>query len=368
MQKFTLYTWPDSQPFVGNDKCKLVLPKGDTTQLDSSYLVPVEENPGLIDTIYVQVRFPETQEWDEAFEADTDERILADYDGNYYVEEDLYVHKSATYKAKIGSKIAVLVEFAPRTRLVVQLPEGMSLALANEDPAFISSVSKAAREQMLQQIEDYLHADNMCLIEEDIEMPAREDEPPVNVPKAGSARRGTTIRMCRHTFHLENIKYGIHSEETCDFMADLFCDGKLIGTVENDGHGGSTRFELRPDIIKSAQTTEHIHKIAAKLRKVTWLRCKDGTRIPFDFGHVADLLLVLKDYPTPYHDKDGRPVWISESPDHVENEGGLHVRIFKWPNMDTQTDFHRVNKATASKGRRFIEADISSYLQTKQYI
>ena len=38
----------------------------------------------------------------------------------------------------------------------------------------------------------------------------------------------TTFNLVGHKFTLKNIQYGIHSEETPDFMADLYCDGKFL--------------------------------------------------------------------------------------------------------------------------------------------
>ena len=93
------------------------------------------------------------------------------------------------------------------------------------------------------------------------------------------------FKLAGHTFTLKHIQYGIHSEETVDFMADLYCDGKLIAFVENDGHGGSTNAQWNPDHIDFAREME------LAVRKEVWLTCQDGTQIYYTLGEVADEVL-----------------------------------------------------------------------------
>lgn len=58
---------------------------------------------------------------------------------------------------------------------------------------------------------------------------------------------------------LKKIKVAEHmSEETTAFTADLFVDGKNIGYVKNDGHGGCTDYNSNPDeksreVLKAAE-------------------------------------------------------------------------------------------------------------------
>ena len=98
MKRYTLYTWPDSQEFVGNSKCHLVVPKGDSLQLDSSYMVPEDvEAPAPAERTYVLADWPAKQKFEDlADKADAgDDRILCDYDGNVFVESRLYEEHTA---------------------------------------------------------------------------------------------------------------------------------------------------------------------------------------------------------------------------------------------------------------------------------
>ena len=93
------------------------------------------------------------------------------------------------------------------------------------------------------------------------------------------------FKLAGYTFTLKNIRYGIHSEETPDFMANLYCNGKLIAFVENDGHGGSTNARWNPDHIDFAREVE------MAVRKEVWLTCQDGHQIYYTLGEVADEVL-----------------------------------------------------------------------------
>lgn len=93
MKRYTLYTWPDSQEFVGNSKCHLVVPKGDSLQLDSSYMVPEDvQAPAPAERTYVIADWPAKQKFEELSDKSDagDDRILCDYDGNVFVEFRLY--------------------------------------------------------------------------------------------------------------------------------------------------------------------------------------------------------------------------------------------------------------------------------------
>lgn len=69
------------------------------------------------------------------------------------------------------AKVALLVEFAPRTRVVVDIPDGVSVDTFMENDENFSKVTKAAREQMLENgVQDYLSGENMWW-EEDNECP-----------------------------------------------------------------------------------------------------------------------------------------------------------------------------------------------------
>lgn len=95
------------------------------------------------------------------------------------------------------------------------------------------------------------------------------------------------IKLAGHTFTLKHIQYGIHSEETVDYMADLYCDGKLIAYVENDGHGGCSTAHWNHDNL------DFVREVELAVRKEVWLTCQDGTQIYYTLGEVADEVLEL---------------------------------------------------------------------------
>lgn len=99
------------------------------------------------------------------------------------------------------------------------------------------------------------------------------------------AGKHETITVAGYVFHLEAIQTGIHSEETPDYIASLYCDGVRIGTVENTGKGGATLFHASP---KSALDRRAINAIENDVRKVVCFECLDGTPIHWDLGIVAD--------------------------------------------------------------------------------
>ena len=59
------------------------------------------------------------------------------------------------------AKVALLVDFAPRTRVVVDVPEGMSVEDYLEDNTNYDKVVAQARAQMCEEIENYLSGENM---------------------------------------------------------------------------------------------------------------------------------------------------------------------------------------------------------------
>lgn len=95
--------------------------------------------------------------------------------------------------------------------------------------------------------------------------------------------RQAIFKVGGHTFGLSRVRFGIHSEETIDFMADLFCDGKPIACVSNDGHGGATSCYPHPDA-----DMEYYRAIRDEVGKYVWLVCRDGTTFFHDLGTVAD--------------------------------------------------------------------------------
>lgn len=59
------------------------------------------------------------------------------------------------------SKVALLVEFAPRTRVVIDVPDGITALDYLETNDGWDKVAEMAREQMLQESENYLSGENM---------------------------------------------------------------------------------------------------------------------------------------------------------------------------------------------------------------
>lgn len=91
------------------------------------------------------------------------------------------------------------------------------------------------------------------------------------------------FRLAGHTFTLKKVQIcDFMSEETTCFQANLYCDGKLLAQVHNEGHGGATFYYLTADDIDWAR------QIEAEVRKEVWLVCLTGDIIYHDLGTVAD--------------------------------------------------------------------------------
>lgn len=172
-----------------------------------------------------------------------------------------------------------------------------------------------------------------------------------------------TMTVAGHNFRLKDIQFGLHSEETCDFTATLVCDGEVIGTVENEGHGGPTDF-----CAAAGTDTAKIRQILDAVRKSVWIRCMNGSIMYHDFGTIADKLLMLEDAPTPYRDKNGTPVWISTTPDNEENRGGLYVQIYNYPSEDCQVDYHRIDARTVGQGQKTFTKALQEYISKQDYL
>ena len=96
-----------------------------------------------------------------------------------------------------------------------------------------------------------------------------------------------TFTIAGHSFTLKHIQYGIHSEETVDFIAELFCDGKFLCDCENDGHGGATFTWCRPE------SKDKYFQVLEEVGKEVWITCNDGTKLYHNLGTVADELLSI---------------------------------------------------------------------------
>ena len=103
-----------------------------------------------------------------------------------------------------------------------------------------------------------------------------------------SKRKTISFTLAGHVFHLENVRYGIHSEETCDYTADLYADGKYLGKASNFGEGGDT------DIMPSRKTDFDLLKTVEKdISKEVWLVSKNGHKFHYTLGVIADKILQL---------------------------------------------------------------------------
>lgn len=100
-------------------------------------------------------------------------------------------------------------------------------------------------------------------------------------------KKDTTLAFAGHTFSLKDVQFGIHSEETCDFVADLYADGMFIGQAANHGHGGMTLVNGFPG---EKTFSEKVRKdVEAQTRYV----CNNGTKVHWYLGDVADMILIL---------------------------------------------------------------------------
>lgn len=59
------------------------------------------------------------------------------------------------------SKTALLIDFCPRTRIVVDVPEGISTAEWLENQENWDNLAKTAREKMAEELPNYLNGENM---------------------------------------------------------------------------------------------------------------------------------------------------------------------------------------------------------------
>ena len=126
-----------------------------------------------------------------------------------------------------------------------------------------------------------------------------------------------TFTLAGMTFSLKKVRYGIHSDETPDYMADLYCGKDLIAHVSNDGHGGCTFAHWNPDKVELAK------QIEARVRKEVWITCENGSKIYHDLGTVADEILEIIER-NKFITRNQKKGLVLEK----ENEIGLYVRKY----------------------------------------
>jgi len=153
--------------------------------------------------------------------------------------------------------------------IVSHLPQGTLIpkqaACGQTCPEFSGEVSRRAIE---------LNTKNVC--------PKCREE----ILRILSNPQGETVTIAGHRFHLEEIQKGIHSEETADYIASLYCDNQRLGTVENDGHGGMTFFHA-----STFADRDWVENIRKEIEKEILLTCQDGTIIYYHLGDIADQIL-----------------------------------------------------------------------------
>lgn len=235
-------------------------------------------------------------------------------------------------------------------------------AANKKDDSEIIEITKTFAAELLALAREQLIHDGYTV---EKQVPAKkEGKPTARERKAGKEDPDKTITLAGHTFRLRDIRFGLHSKETCDFKATLVCDGQRIGVVENLGQGGPTDFHALEgtDIRKTSD-------ILADIRKTIWIRSFNGATINHDFGTVTDDLLILEDAPTPYREANGRPVWVSvKLDDSEENVGGLYIQIYRYPSLDCQVDYHCIDARTTGQGQEAVTKALQEYISQQDYL
>ena len=168
--------------------------------------------------------------------------------------------------------------------------------------------------------------------------------------------QGKTLTLAGHLFYLMNVSYGIHSEETTDFTADLFCDGKKIGYVENEGHGGPTSFYASLPWEK----TNELLVVKNEIEKLPWLKCTNGTIFRQNFGVIADHLLIMEEFPTKYQTPYGNPLWIYKN---LSKDNKREILVCEYPCSKDMVPKFTLPQETIEKGSKAIEESIQAYIQ-----
>ncbi len=159
MEKYTLYTWPDSQEFIGNSLCSLVCPpeNDDTLHLDSSYMVPITvADPVGAEKVYVKLDETESIDWLD--KTDDEDNVLFDYDGHAFVEESQYRTKSK--KSEGLRKASYDVCFIPMTNVEVMVKD--PLHPTEEE---LSTICSEAAIKILDNSESYMTEENVQSVE-----------------------------------------------------------------------------------------------------------------------------------------------------------------------------------------------------------
>ena len=143
------------------------------------------------------------------------------------------------------------------------------------------------------------------------------------------------------SFTLKKVRYGIHSDETVDYTADLYCGKELIARVSNDGQGGMTRADL------NVKNIDFARKVEETVRKEVRFTCQDGTKIHYYLGDVADEALIL-------HEREKEINRLQKKALVLEGPGtdGFMLRKYKAPVPDIAAQMPQVIKRDVAESRR----------------
>ena len=88
-------------------------------------------------------------------------------------------------------------------------------------------------------------------------------------------------------FALKNVRLGIHSDETIDFIADLYYNGQLVGLASNNGCGGAT------DIIpaKGGMSFQEIKNLESLVGVYPFFVFENGHCMYWSLGDIADEII-----------------------------------------------------------------------------
>ena len=109
------------------------------------------------------------------------------------------------------------------------------------------------------------------------------------------------INFMAHEFNLKDVRIGINSEETADFIADLTMDGEVIGRASNDGHGGSTMFYFA-DL--GRERIDGLRVIENEVRKCVRFVYEKKNFYYLGFGELAEEIL--------FRNYDEKEIWRFE--------------------------------------------------------
>lgn len=100
-----------------------------------------------------------------------------------------------------------------------------------------------------------------------------------------------SLSIAGHQWRLIDVRFGPHSDETCDYVGVLTCDGEPIATASNTGQGGNTSCMRDKDF-----NPDRYNTLVNEVRKVVWLITKWKHTLYYDLDIIADECLSKKCY------------------------------------------------------------------------